>query len=160
MSESIVSLVAAIAVFFIIIGVYVSFLLSLSKLVETIKDDKLFPTQIHKAWVWTQLIPGWCFIALLVINIKLENAARALENKHYLDFKYIAYPSFLGWATALSFLYSWIPMLGFIAYMICAIMFWVKVSATTKQLEALKIADFKVHTNKEDLDEDQSEWKD
>lgn len=160
MGESIVGLIAAIAVFAIVIGVYVAFLLSLSKLVEEIKDDNLFPTHVHKAWVWTQLIPGWCFIALLVINIKLDVAARALENKHLLHFKYIAYPSVLGWITALGFLYSWIPILGIIAYFVCTIMFWVKVSATTKQLQSLKLTNFKVYANKEELDEDQKVWKD
>lgn len=134
MAESFVGIVFTIVILIVMLGVFVAFLLSLSKLVEEIRDNDLLPTYIHKAWIWTQLIPIWSFIAFLVLNIKLDAAARAIESKHNLSFKYITYPSILGWIISLGFFYTWIPIIGFIAFSVCMIMYWVKISATIKQL--------------------------
>ena len=119
------------------VGVYVTFLMSLSKLVDAIRHYDSIETKIHKAWIWTQLIPLWSFIGLLVLNIKLESASRAIENKCNLSNNDIKYPYILGWLVSLGFLYSWIPLVGKIAFFIFAVTFWVKVSSTTKQILGL-----------------------
>ncbi len=119
------------------VGIYVAFLKSLSNLVDSIRYYDLQETKIHKAWIWTQLIPIWSFIGLLVLNIKLESAMRGIENKCSLPNKEIKYPYILGWIVSLAFLYTKIPFVGGIAFFIFAVTFWVKISATTKQIKTL-----------------------
>lgn len=118
--------------------IWIGFLLSLNKLVDVSRIDTLPQTNISKLWVWTQLIPGWGFIALIVLNIKLSTAVRAIESEFNLPFKDIGYPATFGWLVIFGALYAWIPIIGAIALVIFMILFWVKISSTSKQLIQLK----------------------
>lgn len=113
--------------------------MSLSKLVDSIRIYDSLETKIHKAWVWTQLIPLWSIIGLLVLNIKLESATRAIENRCNLSNKDIKYPYMLGWLVSLGFLYAWIPLVGKIVFFVFAVTYWVKISSTTKQILSLNV---------------------
>lgn len=137
MSADTIGIVLGILFVICYVGIYVTFLMSLSKLVDSIRIYDSLETKIHKAWIWTQLIPLWSFIGLLVLNIKLESATRAIENKCNLSNKDIKYPYMLGWLVSLGFLYTWIPLIGKIAFFVFAVTYWVKISSTTKQILGL-----------------------
>ena len=136
--SDIIGFIFGLSFLIIIIWVLIAYLKNLAKLVDQLRDEDLTSTHIHKAWVWTQLIPAWSFVAQIVLNIKLESAARTFENKHGLSNKTILYPTILGWIIALGFLYSWIPGLGSLFFFVCIIMYWVKVSSTIKQIIDIK----------------------
>lgn len=125
-------------IFLVVFLVWLGFLLSLNKLVSVMRVDGLQQTFISKVWVWTQIIPFWGFVALIVFNIKADTAARALEVEFKLPFKEIKYPATIGWIVIFGVLYSWIPILGALLFLIFMILFWVKVSSTSKQIELLK----------------------
>ncbi len=137
MSADTSGIVLGIVFVFCYIGIYITFLMSLSKLVDSMRFYDSLETKIHKAWIWTQLIPLWSFIGLLVLNIKLESATRAIENKCNLSNKHIKYPYILGWLVSLGFLYTWIPLVGKIAFFVLAVTYWVKISSTTKKIHGL-----------------------
>lgn len=120
--------------------IWIGFMLSLNKLVNVVRTDSLPQTFVSKVWVWTQIIPIWGFIALVVFNIKADAAVRALETKLDLPFKTISYPATIGWIVILGALYVWIPIVGTLALIICMVLYWVKVSATSKQIESLKVS--------------------
>lgn len=119
--------------------IWVGFMLSLNNLVNVIRTDGLPQTFVSKIWVWTQIIPIWGFIALIVFNIKADTAVRALESDLKLPFKQIKYPATIGWIVILGVLYAWIPVVGTLALIICMILYWVKVSSTSKQIKELKL---------------------
>lgn len=137
MEESGAELLALIP-FLAVIVIWVLFMLSLSKLVDVVRTKTLPQTFVSKIWVWTQVIPLWGFIALIVFNIKMDTAVRALETELKLPFKSIAYPATLGWVVILGILYTWIPLIGALILLVCMILFWVKVTSTSKQIQALK----------------------
>lgn len=120
--------------------IWLGFMLSLNKLVNVVRTEDLPQTFVSKIWVWTQIIPLWGFVALIVYNIKLDTAVRALETQLKLPFKTIAYPATIGWVVILGALYTWIPVVGALVLIISMILFWVKVASTSKQIEALKIS--------------------
>ncbi|BAK72236.1 MAG: hypothetical protein AB7S49_01895 [Arcobacter sp.] len=130
---------AGLFVFLFIFLVWLGFLLSLNKLVNVMRVDGLPQTFISKIWVWSQVIPFWGFIALIVFNIKADTASRALESEFKLPFKEIKYPATIGWIVILGLLYTWIPILGALVLLVCMILFWIKVSSTSKQIEDLKL---------------------
>lgn len=121
-----------------LIAITIFYLLSLDKLVKTVRtvDDSF--TFISRVWVWTQLIPLWNFVALIVYHVKMTNAIRALELKSELPKGEIKYPVVLGWFSALGALYSWIPFIGPLGYLVVWIIYWIKVSSTSKQIINLK----------------------
>lgn len=123
---------------FLVILIWIGFMLSLNRLVNVVRTDNLSQTFINKVWVWTQIIPIWGFIALIVFNIKADAAVRALETKFQMPFKTISYPATLGWVVILGALYSWIPIIGTLALFVFMILFWVKVVKTSKQVEELR----------------------
>lgn len=125
--------------FLAIFLIWLGFMLSLNKLVNIIRTDNLPQTFVSKIWVWTQIIPLWGFVALIVYNIKVDTAVRSLETEFNLPFKSITYPATIGWIVILGVLYSWIPVIGTIVLLICMILFWVKVVATSKQIEGIKL---------------------
>ncbi len=139
MSADTIGIVLGILFVICYFGIYVIFLMSLSKLVDSIRIYDSLETKIHKAWVWTQLIPLWSIIGLLVLNIKLESATRAIENRCNLSNKDIKYPYMLGWLVSLGFLYAWIPLVGKIVFFVFAVTYWVKISSTTKQILSLNV---------------------
>lgn len=139
MSADTIGIVLGILFVICYFGIYVTFLMSLSKLVDSIRIYDSLETKIHKAWVWTQLIPLWSIIGLLVLNIKLESATRAIENRCNLSNKDIKYPYMLGWLVSLGFLYAWIPLVGKIVFFVFAVTYWVKISSTTKQILSLNV---------------------
>lgn len=118
--------------------IWIGFMLSLNKLVNVVRTDSLPQTYVSKIWVWSQIIPFWGFIALIVYNIKMDTAVRALETELSLPFKSIAYPATIGWIVILGVLYTWIPVIGALILIVCMILFWIKVASTSKQIESLK----------------------
>lgn len=69
---------------------YIYFLVSLDKLAKNIKDNKSILK--YRILVWTQLIPIWNFIALIIYNIRINNKIRVLEKELNLDRNIIKYP--------------------------------------------------------------------
>ncbi|MFV0480554.1 MAG: hypothetical protein ACK5LP_01090 [Campylobacteraceae bacterium] len=124
-------------VILIFVVILIFFLLSLSKLSDVVRVENNYVTYVSKAWVWTQLIPVWGFIAMLVYHIKMTEATRAVEKEFDLNFKTIQYPEVLGWFYALAFLYAWIPVAGF-ASLVVWIIYWVQVASTSAQIIRLK----------------------
>jgi len=118
--------------------IWIGFLLSLNKLVNIVRVESYPQTQISKIWVWTQVIPLWGFIALIVFNIKADAAVRSIENIYNMPFKSIGYPATIGWIVILGILYTWIPVVGALVLIICMIMFWLKVVSTSKQISEIK----------------------
>lgn len=118
--------------------IWLGFMLSLNKLADVVRVETLPQTFVSKIWVWTQIIPIWGFIALIVYNIKMDTAVRALETEFKLPFKTIEYPATIGWIVILGALYSWIPVIGTIALIIFMILYWVKVSSTSSYVQSLK----------------------
>lgn len=69
---------------------YIYFLVNLDKLAKNIKDNKSILK--YRILVWTQLIPIWNFIALIIYNIRINNKIRVLEKELNLDRNIIKYP--------------------------------------------------------------------
>ncbi|MFV7789572.1 hypothetical protein ACNO6Z_01830 [Aliarcobacter lanthieri] len=82
-------LLIALCIFIVIIF----YLLSLDKLVKLIRDKNNSITIIHRAWVWTQFIPIWSVVAIIVYHIiKMLEATKALELELNLPKNTIKYP--------------------------------------------------------------------
>lgn len=77
-SEKYMIIILSAIVFVTIICVL--YMLSLNRLVKIIrmKDDKV---QIHKFWIWTQIIPYWGILAFFVFSIKISKAIKNLNIK-------------------------------------------------------------------------------
>lgn len=125
-------------VIFIPFVIWILFLFSLNKLVNAVKLENEELTKVSKVWVWLQIIPIIGFIVLIVFNLKMDTAIRAYERKYNLDLKSIAYPVVLCWLVILGVLYTWIPVIGLLLLILFMIMYWVKVSSTTRQLISIK----------------------
>ncbi|RBQ32644.1 hypothetical protein CRU92_02715 [Arcobacter sp. FW59] len=131
---TILVLLIALCVFIVIIF----YLLSLDKLVKLIRDENNSITIIHQAWIWTQLIPIWSVVAIIVYHIKMLEATKVLEIELNLPKNTIKYPEIIGWIFALAFLYSWIPKIGVVLGAFAWIIYWVRIILTSKQIYNLK----------------------
>ncbi|WP_418184921.1 hypothetical protein ACNSOS_08255 [Aliarcobacter vitoriensis] len=118
--------------------VIIFYLLSLDKLAKLIRDENNSITIIHRAWVWTQLIPIWSVVAIIVYHIKILEATKVLELNLSLPKNTIKYPEIIGWVFALAFLYSWIPVIGAIVGCSVWIIYWIRIILTSKQIYNLK----------------------
>lgn len=126
-----------IVVLIVAIVVFILFLLTLSKFTDAVESQKP-ETLINKAWVWTQLIPIWGFIAMIVFHVKATAAVRAFEVELNEPFNSIQYPVVVGWFYVLAPLYAWIPFVGGIASLVMFIIYWVQISSTSEQLFSKK----------------------
>lgn len=151
MDSSIISLLSLIFFEFVIgvitIVVLILFLISLSKLIDATRSYDL-TTQISKVWVWTQLIPYWNIVAMVVYHIKMSNAISYIEDVQDMPTGSINYPIVTGWVyiftgfllSILDFLHisNFITIIIGVICVICFIIFWVKVSNTTKAINSLE----------------------
>lgn len=100
------------------------YLASLAKATKSIRSNNPV-TYVSRAWAWTQLIPLWNIVAIVVYNAKMSTAVAVYNSDNNSS---LAYPSGLGWALVFSFLYVWVPVFGWIAAIVVLIMFWIKVA--------------------------------
>lgn len=126
-------IIAIVAISFSIVAL---FLRTLDKATLSIRTDNP-ATFVHRAWVWTQLIPVWQVIAIIFFHVKMNAAAKiyAQETEQPVP----AYPTVAGWFFALGFLYSWIPGVGLV-YVVAFIVFWVQASGFHRGISAFKYA--------------------
>lgn len=114
-----------IALMFFIVAIL--FLRSLDKAVLSVRTENPM-THVSRAWVWTQLIPIWNFVAMIVYHVKMTSAATAFNFDKQLPPSQVAYPVVIGWFYVFGFLYSWVPLLGALAMLVFWIIFWVQIS--------------------------------
>jgi len=121
------------------ITIGILFLLSQHKLVNTVRKNGVPETFINLAWVWTQLIPIWGFIAIIVYHVKMINAIRILEIENKLSLNTLTYPVAVGWLYIFGFLYIWVPIIGSIVYFVIFVIFWIKIVSVRKQIKMLNL---------------------
>ncbi|AXH30705.1 hypothetical protein CGC45_04465 [Francisella opportunistica] len=95
--------------------------------------------KIHNAWLWTQLIPIWTYIALLVTAIKLDEQCKIYQNKYTKKLNFKA--RFVYWYIGLTIL-NLVPILNIvtiIASLVLFIVVWTNISKTTKELSKIYI---------------------
>ncbi len=131
---SVIVLIALIIVFF---AVGVLFIISQQKLANSLTNANDTP-KIHSAWFWTQLIPLWNIIALLVSQVKVNEQYKIFIQNH--SSESVGYSiNMLYWCLGLS-LVGIIPIIGVLsslASMVVFVIFWSKMSKATKQINAI-----------------------
>lgn len=115
------------SIIYFIVAIF--YLLSLAKAAKSIRTNNPV-TYVSRVWVWTQLIPLWNLVAFIMYNAKMSAAVAVYNNENNTS---IVYPVCLGWAILFSFLYAWVPVLGWIAAVVVFIMFWSKVANVSAQ---------------------------
>lgn len=116
--------------------VSVMFIMSQQKLVRKLsqKDQEFV---INKAWLWTQLIPVWSYIALVIVTIKIDEQIKIHNKTSNTKLKFKATTVY--WYVGLTFL-SFVPLLNFLTTIVSLILFiivWSNISQTTKQLSVI-----------------------
>ncbi|WP_234359766.1 hypothetical protein [Francisella philomiragia] len=115
--------------------VSVLFILSQQKLAKalvTINSGE----QIHPAWLWTQLIPIWSYIALVVTAVKLDEQTKLYNQTHEKKLKFKA--SLVYWYVGLTLL-NVVPVINIIvgiATIIIFIIIWANITKSTKIITA------------------------
>ncbi|WP_246572798.1 hypothetical protein [Francisella salimarina] len=111
--------------------VSVLFILSQQKLAKaliTVNSGE----QIHPAWLWTQLIPIWSYIALVVTAVKLDEQTRLYNQTHEKKLKFKA--SLVYWYVGLTLL-NIVPVINIIvgiATIVIFIIIWANITKSTK----------------------------
>ncbi|MBK2258813.1 hypothetical protein [Francisella philomiragia] len=115
--------------------VSVLFILSQQKLAKalvTINSSE----QIHPAWLWTQLIPIWSYIALVVTAVKLDEQTKLYNQTHEKKLKFKA--SLVYWYVGLTLL-NVVPVINIIvgiATIVIFIIIWANITKSTKVITA------------------------
>ncbi|MBY7733569.1 hypothetical protein [Francisella philomiragia] len=115
--------------------VSVLFILSQQKLAKaliTINSGE----QIHPAWLWTQLIPIWSYIALVVTAVKLDEQTKLYNQTHEKKLKFKA--SLVYWYVGLTLL-NVVPVINIIvgiATIVIFIIIWANITKSTKVITA------------------------
>lgn len=115
--------------------VSVLFILSQQKLAKaliTINSGE----QIHPAWLWTQLIPIWSYIALVVTAVKLDEQTKLYNQTHEKKLKFKA--SLVYWYVGLTLL-NVVPVINIIVGIATIVMFiiiWANITKSTKIITA------------------------
>ncbi|WP_234359893.1 hypothetical protein [Francisella philomiragia] len=115
--------------------VSVLFILSQQKLAKalvTINSGE----QIHPAWLWTQLIPIWSYIALVVTAVKLDEQTKLYNQTHEKKLKFKA--SLVYWYVGLTLL-NVVPVINIIvsiATIVIFIIIWANITKSTKIITA------------------------
>ncbi|MEY8714429.1 hypothetical protein AB9G26_03980 [Francisella philomiragia] len=115
--------------------VSVLFILSQQKLAKalvTINSSE----QIHPAWLWTQLIPIWSYIALVVTTVKLDEQTKLYNQTHEKKLKFKA--SLVYWYVGLTLL-NVVPVINIIvgiATIVIFIIIWANITKSTKVITA------------------------
>lgn len=92
--------------------------------------------QIHPAWLWTQLIPIWSYIALVVTAVKLNEQTKLYNQMHEKKLKFKA--SLVYWYVGLTLL-NVVPVINIIvgiATIIIFIIIWANITKSTKIITA------------------------
>lgn len=92
--------------------------------------------QIHPAWLWTQLIPIWSYIALVVTAVKLDEQTKLYNQTHEKKLKFKA--SLVYWYLGLTLL-NVVPVINIIvgiATIIIFIIIWANITKSTKIITA------------------------
>lgn len=135
--ETVMLIIQICTVALIITSVVVSilFILSQQKLAKalvTANSDE----QIHLAWLWTQLIPIWSYIALVVTAVKLDEQTKLYNKTHPKKLKFKA--SLVYWYVGLSLL-NIVPVINIIAGIATIVIFiiiWANITKSTKIITA------------------------
>lgn len=111
--------------------VTIFFVLSQNKLVDAYAEAN--NTQpISKIWTWTQLIPLWSIVALLVSIIKFSEEKQNFKTKY--GVVQSQYNPILGWSVVGAWFFSMIiPFIGIVAFPLW-IVYWVNVSSASKSV--------------------------
>ncbi|AJI56320.1 putative membrane protein [Francisella philomiragia] len=115
--------------------VSVLFILSQQKLAKalvTINSSE----QIHPAWLWTQLIPIWSYIALVVTAVKLDEQTKLYNQTHEKQLKFKA--SLIYWYVGLTLL-NLVPVINIIvgiATIVIFIIIWANITKSCKVITA------------------------
>ncbi|MEY8767410.1 hypothetical protein [Francisella philomiragia] len=111
--------------------VSVLFILSQQKLAKalvTVNSGE----QIHPAWLWTQLIPIWSYIALVVTAVKLDEQIKLYNQTHEKKLKFKA--SLVYWYVGLTLL-NVVPVINIIvgiATIVIFIIIWANITKSAK----------------------------
>ena len=111
--------------------VSVLFILSQQKLAKalvTINSGE----QIHPAWLWTQLIPIWSYIALVVTAVKLDEQTKLYNQTYEKKLKFKA--SLVYWYVGLTLL-NVVPVINVIvgiATIVIFIIIWANITKSAK----------------------------
>lgn len=109
------------------------FILSQQKLAKNLRRINN-TSKIHPAWLWTQLIPIWSYIALVVVAVKLDDQIKIYQSKHNKTLKFKGVLVY--WYVGLTIL-SLIPLINIATTIISLILFvliWSNITKTTKQI--------------------------
>nr|MBK2252380.1 hypothetical protein [Francisella philomiragia] len=115
--------------------VSVLFILSQQKLAKALVTVNT-GEQIHPAWLWTQLIPIWSYIALVVTAVKLDEQTKLYNQTHEKKLKFKA--SLVYWYVGLTLL-NVVPVINIIvgiATIIIFIIIWANITKSTKIITA------------------------
>ncbi|WP_432773794.1 hypothetical protein [Francisella salimarina] len=131
--ETMMLIIQICAVVLIITSLIVSvlFILSQQKLAKalvTVNSGE----QIHPAWLWTQLIPIWSYIALVVTAVKLDEQTKLYNQTHEKKLKFKA--SLVYWYVGLTLL-NIVPVINIIvgiATIVIFIIIWANITKSTK----------------------------
>ncbi|MEY8765587.1 MULTISPECIES: hypothetical protein [Francisella] len=127
--------ICAVALIITSLIVSVLFILSQQKLAKalvTVNSGE----QIHPAWLWTQLIPIWSYIALVVTAVKLDEQTKLYNQTHKKKLKFKA--SLVYWYVGLTLL-NIVPVINIIvgiATIAIFIIIWANISKSTKIITA------------------------
>ena len=125
--------ISSVVLIFASFVISVMFILTQQKLNNVLAEKNEVP-KIHGVWFWTQLLPLWSYIALIVVAIKLDEQIKKYQNNYYknLKFKRVTVYWYVGF-TVLNFI-PVINILTTILSMILFIIIWSNMSKTTKQI--------------------------
>ncbi|WP_244972923.1 hypothetical protein [Francisella philomiragia] len=115
--------------------VSVLFILSQQKLAKalvTVNSGE----QIHPAWLWTQLIPIWSYIALVVTAVKLDDQSKLYNQTHEKKLKFKA--SLVYWYVGLTLL-NIVPVINIIAGIATIVIFIIIWANITKSCKVITV---------------------
>ncbi|AIT08701.1 hypothetical protein LO80_01075 [Candidatus Francisella endociliophora] len=114
-------------------AVSVMFILSQQRLARILaKQNGSY--KIHGAWLWTQLLPLWSYIALVVVAVKLDDQIKIYQSKHNQTLKFKGVLVY--WYVGLTIL-NLVPLINIATTIISLVLFiiiWSNIAKTTKQL--------------------------
>lgn len=99
------------------------FLKSVKKTTEQLQTASSEPI-VEPQWIWSQFIPLWNLVALVIYSKKMVIATEAFNKKYQSD---LNFPMVWAWAAAFSVVYLWIPVIGATAAVMVFIMLWVNI---------------------------------
>ncbi len=123
--------ICAVALIITSLIVSVLFILSQQKLAKALFTVNS-AEQIYPAWLWTQLIPIWSYIALVATAVKLDEQTKLYNKTHKKKLKFKA--SLVYWYVGLTLL-NVVPVINIIAGIATIVIFiiiWANITKSTK----------------------------